>query len=48
MSQATVSRPGVNGILETSLYVEHPTRSVEFYCAFGFELMDPGQRTGGR
>jgi hypothetical protein len=31
MSDATSNRPYVNGILETSLYVERPTRSVEFY-----------------
>ena len=39
------SRPQVNGILETSLYVESPTRSVEFYRrVFGFELIDPDQK----
>lgn len=41
MSDATTSRPQVNGILETSLYVDRPTRSVEFYRrVFGFEPMD--------
>ncbi len=35
-------RPAVNGILETSLYVDRPTRSVEFYRrVFGFELIAP-------
>ena len=41
MSDATSSRPQVNGILETSLYVERPTQSVEFYRrVFGFEPID--------
>ena len=41
MSDATSSRPQVNGILETSLYVERPPRSVEFYRrVFGFEPID--------
>jgi catechol 2,3-dioxygenase-like lactoylglutathione lyase family enzyme len=41
MSGPTSSRPQVNGILETSLYVERPTRSVEFYRrVFGFEPID--------
>lgn len=41
MSDATFSRPQVNGILETSLYVERPTQSVEFYRRiFGFEPID--------
>ena len=41
MTNAASSRPQVNGILETSLYVEHPTQSVEFYRrVFGFELID--------
>ncbi len=41
MPEATLSRPQVNGILETSLYVERPTRSVEFYRrVFGFEPID--------
>jgi len=47
MSDATSSRPQVNGILETSLYVERPTRSVEFYRrVFGFELIDTDPREG--
>ena len=38
MADATFSRPQVNGILETSLYVERPAQSVEFYRrVFGFE-----------
>ena len=44
MSDAASSRPQVNGILETSLYVERPTRSVEFYRrVFGFEPIDTDQ-----
>jgi hypothetical protein len=47
MSDATSSRPQVNGILETSLYVEHPIRSVEFYRrVFGFEPVDTDQKEG--
>lgn len=47
MSNATSRRPQVNGILETSLYVEFPTRSVEFYQrVFGFELIDVDQKEG--
>ncbi len=35
-------RPAVNGILETSLYVDRPLRSVEFYRrVFGFEVIAP-------
>ncbi len=34
-------RPHINGILETSLYVENPARSAEFYRRiFGFEVID--------
>lgn len=41
MSQPIGNRPQVNGVLETSLYVERPTRSVEFYRrVFGFEPID--------
>jgi len=41
MAEAGAGRPQVNGILETSLYVERPTRSVEFYRrVFGFEPID--------
>ena len=33
--------PRVNGIVETSLYVENPVRSAEFYQrVFGFEIID--------
>ncbi len=47
MADATSSRPQVNGILETSLYVERPTQSVEFYRrVFGFEPIDTDQREG--
>jgi catechol 2,3-dioxygenase-like lactoylglutathione lyase family enzyme len=47
MSQPLSTRPAVNGILETSLYVERPTRSVEFYRrVFGFELIDSDQQSG--
>jgi catechol 2,3-dioxygenase-like lactoylglutathione lyase family enzyme len=47
MSEAISSRPRVNGILETSLYVERLTRSAEFYQrVFGFELIDPDQKEG--
>jgi catechol 2,3-dioxygenase-like lactoylglutathione lyase family enzyme len=47
MSEAASGRPQVNGILETSLYVESPTRSVEFYRrVFGFEPMDLDQKDG--
>src|SRR5689334_21863214 len=42
MNQADSRRPCVNGILETSLYVEDPVGSVEFYRrVFGFELLNP-------
>jgi catechol-2,3-dioxygenase len=35
--------PRVNGILETSLYVESAARSAEFYeRVFGFEPLEPG------
>jgi len=44
MSDPASSPPRVNGILETSLYVERPTRSLEFYRrVFGFEPIDPDQ-----
>ena len=47
MADATSSRPQVNGILETSLYVERPTRSVEFYRrVFGFEPIDTDPKVG--
>jgi catechol 2,3-dioxygenase-like lactoylglutathione lyase family enzyme len=39
-----MARPSVNGILETSLYVEHPARSAEFYTrVFGFEVIAPDE-----
>jgi catechol 2,3-dioxygenase-like lactoylglutathione lyase family enzyme len=45
MSEPTSRRPQLNGILETSLYVELPTRSVEFYRrVFGFEPIEPDQK----
>src|SRR5215467_6859400 len=47
MSDATYSRPQVNGILETSLYIEHPMQSVEFYRrVFGFEPIDTDPEEG--
>ena len=47
MSDATYSRPHVNGILETSLYIEHPMQSVEFYRrVFGFEPIDTDPEEG--
>ena len=37
-------RPRVNGILETSLYVESAARSAEFYQrVFGFQPLEPGE-----
>ena len=43
MSEATTMAPRVNGILETSLYVESAARSAEFYeRVFGFEPLEPG------
>ncbi|HEY7402190.1 MAG TPA: VOC family protein [Candidatus Angelobacter sp.] len=42
MSQASPGPPHVNGVLETSLYVESPARSAEFYRrVFGFEPLEP-------
>jgi hypothetical protein len=47
MPEAISSGPQVNGILETSLYVERPTRSVEFYRrVFGFEPIDTDPKEG--
>lgn len=41
MIDSTIRPPRVNGILETSLYVEDPARSAEFYQrVFGFEVID--------
>jgi catechol 2,3-dioxygenase-like lactoylglutathione lyase family enzyme len=43
MSEVTTTAPRVNGILETSLYVESAARSAEFYeRVFGFEPLEPG------
>ena len=43
MSEVTNMAPRVNGILETSLYVESAARSAEFYeRVFGFEPLEPG------
>ncbi len=39
----SILRPAVNGILETSLYVESAARSAEFYRrVLGFEIIDAG------
>jgi catechol 2,3-dioxygenase-like lactoylglutathione lyase family enzyme len=47
MSRAGCTRPQANGILETSLYVESPPRSVEFYRrVFGFEPIDADPNEG--
>lgn len=47
MSHSVSVRPATNGILETSLYVESPVRSVEFYRrVFGFELIESDQQQG--
>src|SRR5246127_5913521 len=44
MSTLPTMRPPVSGILETSLYVESPARSAEFYRrVFGFEPLEPGE-----
>ena len=44
MSNVATMPPRVNGILETSLYVESPARSAEFYRrVFGFERLEPGE-----
>src|SRR5215472_13399643 len=44
MSNVPTAPPRVNGILETSLYVESPARSAEFYRrAFGFEPLELGE-----
>jgi len=45
MSDAGSVRPAINGVLETSIYVERPTRSVEFYRrVFGFEVIAPDSK----
>ena len=42
MAQSTSNPPQVNGVLETSLYVESAARSAEFYRrVFGFEPLAP-------
>ena len=44
MPQTGSIPPRVNGILETSLYVESAARSAEFYRrVFGFEPLEPGE-----
>lgn len=44
MSEVTTMMPRVNGILETSLYVESAARSAEFYeRVFNFEPLEPDQ-----
>ena len=44
MSNVATLPPRVNGILETSLYVESPARSAEFYRrVFGFEPLEPDE-----
>lgn len=46
MPEVTSIAPRVNGILETSLYVESAARSAEFYGRiFGFQLIDPEPST---
>lgn len=41
MAPNTSTRPAVNGILETSLYVQNVAQSLEFYQrVLGFELID--------
>ncbi|HET7871683.1 MAG TPA: VOC family protein [Terriglobales bacterium] len=42
MAQGNSSPPQVNGVLETSLYVESAARSAEFYRrVFGFQPLEP-------
>ena len=44
MSNVAAMPPRINGILETSLYVESAARSAEFYRrVFGFEPLEPGE-----
>jgi catechol 2,3-dioxygenase-like lactoylglutathione lyase family enzyme len=41
MSEQNANAPRVNGILETSLYVQSAARSADFYHrVFGFEIID--------
>jgi catechol 2,3-dioxygenase-like lactoylglutathione lyase family enzyme len=43
MKAQDLSPPGVNGVLETSLYVEDVLRAAEFYQRiFGFAVIDDG------
>jgi catechol-2,3-dioxygenase len=42
MTETNSNPPNVNGVLETSLYVESAARSAEFYGrVFGFEPLEP-------
>ena len=44
MLQSNSSPPRVNGVLETSLYVQSVARSAEFYHrVFGFEQLEAGE-----
>ena len=44
MTTVPTMPPRVNGILETSLYVESAARSAAFYSrVFGFEPLEPGE-----
>src|SRR5690348_15718136 len=44
MAKPNFIPPQVNGILETSLYVESAARSAEFYSrVFGFDPLEPGE-----
>ena len=44
MTNVPTIPPRVNGILETSLYVESAARSADFYRrVFGFEPLEPGE-----
>jgi catechol 2,3-dioxygenase-like lactoylglutathione lyase family enzyme len=47
MADAASTRPEVNGIVESSLYVESVARSVQFYKrVFGFEPIDTDENEG--
>ncbi len=47
MADAASTRPEVNGIVESSLYVESVARSVQFYRrVFGFEPIDTDENEG--
>lgn len=44
MTDVATMPPRVNGVLETSLYVESAAASAEFYRrVFGFELLEPSE-----